>query len=184
MTTIHKFFCFNLWVLTKGMFCFYHCNLKLQISFGFESKQQKWRTLSWGALGRPSWGDRLLNFVEMPTMPMSPSPAREKWFWLTHLSLEWGLYWCTVNSYSMMHPAFGHCPNSNWTPPHSNGHYFRQYLTILKSCMLPDSSSHFRCLKPSWSPKRAMTKYAQIVLRRGFPKTVLGLYIFQYSAAA
>ena len=34
------------------MFCFYHCNLKLQISFGFESKQQKWRTLSWGALGR------------------------------------------------------------------------------------------------------------------------------------
>ena len=98
MTTIHKFFCFNLWVLTKGMFCFYHCNLKLQISFGFESKQQKWRTLSWGALGRPSWGDRLLNFVEMPTMPMSPSPAREKWFWLTHLSLEWGLYWCTVNS--------------------------------------------------------------------------------------
>ena len=80
--------------------------------------------------------------------------------------------------------VFGHCPNSNWTPPHSNGHYFRQYLTILKSCMLPDSSSHLRCLKPSWSPKRALTKYAQIVLRRGFPKTVLGLYIFQHSAAA
>ena len=151
MTTIHKFFCFNLWVLTKGMFCFYHCNLKLQISFGFERKQQKWRTLSWGALGRPSWGDRLLNFVEMPTMPMSPSPAREKWFWLTHLSLEWGLYWCTVNSslgkthirWCTLH--LGIAQIAIGPPPALNralwGTFFGQFFTILQGCMLPKTVS-------------------------------------------
>ena len=45
-------------------------------------------------------------------------------------------------------PLFGHCPNSNYTPPpHSNGHsgalFFRRYFPILKGCMLLETVTHW-----------------------------------------
>ena len=43
-------------------------------------------------------------------------------------------------------PTFGHCPNSDWTPPpHSTGHsgalFFGPFFTILQGCMLPKTVS-------------------------------------------
>ena len=42
-------------------------------------------------------------------------------------------------------PTFGHCPNSDWTPPALNralsGTFFRAIFTILQGCMLPKTVS-------------------------------------------
>ena len=52
-------------------------------------------------------------------------------------------------------PLFGHCPNSNYTPPpHSNGHsgalFFRRYFPILKGCMLLETVTHWSHMP--WGP--------------------------------
>ena len=48
--------------------------------------------------------------------------------------------------FALTPPTFGHCPNSDWTPPpHSTGHsgalFVGPFFTILQGCMLPKTVS-------------------------------------------
>ena len=48
--------------------------------------------------------------------------------------------------FSLTPPTFGHCPNSDWTPPPALnralwGTFFQAIFTILQGCMLPKAVS-------------------------------------------
>ena len=64
---------------------------------------------------------------------------------------------CVVREapFNLSPPLFGHCPNSNYTPPpHSNGHsgalFFRRDFPILKGCMLLETVTHWSHMP--WGP--------------------------------
>ena len=48
--------------------------------------------------------------------------------------------------------SFGHCPNSHWTPPHSNGHSVAPIFgqNHANARLYLDISPKNRCPKPSW----------------------------------